>query len=649
VIGDDKVAEIRERTDIVQLIGEYVVLKRAGASFKGLCPFHSEKTPSFHVNPQRQFFHCFGCQASGDVFKFVMQLEGKTFPEALRQLANRAGIELPEVESRENDAVRRERQKRERLTAITESAAGYFIRMLSEHPHAHLARAELDKRAMQNETVATYRLGYAPHGWDGLAKHLGSRGFSLAEGEEAGLVVPRKGGDGHYDRFRHRLMFPIADVHGKIVAFSGRALELPAGDKVTGDPPAKYVNSPEGPLYKKSDLLFGLHEARVELRREGVAILCEGNFDVLAVHQAGLKHVLAPLGTAFTLAQAKLLKRYVARVIVLFDGDNAGRKATRAAAPLLREAGLLGTVVALPAGEDPDSFLRKRGADALKQLVATAPTMLDYLIDAGASEAGADPAARAQAIEQLGPVLAAVESPVEVQLYVERVAQAFQIADLAAVRQQLRRGAMAARAQERSPRAGAGRGDDRGAGPGRAGSGASESRGAEAGRGEAAPAPRREKPAELSQIPGVERDLVGCLLDQPEAFEAAVAEKIPELLTSREMEAIFRAALRLASVHGTVDASSLLAEVEKDGVGDGPARRWLEERLAIQTFDAASAKSFVETAMPLLRKQQIEREQRELMRRIQEALREGNQELAAELMKLRDALFRAGGALLSRR
>jgi DNA primase len=651
VIGDDKVAEIRERTDIVQLIGEYVVLKRAGASFKGLCPFHSEKTPSFHVNPQRQFFHCFGCQASGDVFKFVMQLEGKSFPEALRQLANRAGIELPEVESRENDAIRRERQKRERLTAITESAAGYFIRMLAEHPHAHLARAELDKRAMSPETVATYRLGYAPHGWDGLAKHLGSRGFSLAEGEEAGLVVPRKGGDGHYDRFRHRLMFPIADVHGKIVAFSGRALELPAGEKLTGDPPAKYVNSPEGPLYKKSDLLFGLHEARVELRREGVAILCEGNFDVLAVHQAGLKHVLAPLGTAFTLSQAKLLKRYVSRVVVLFDGDNAGRKATRAAAPLLREAGLLGTVVALPAGEDPDSFVRKRGGDALKQLVATAPTMLDYLIDVGASEAGADPAARAQAIEQLGPVLASVESPVEVGLYVERVAQAFQIADLGAVRQQLRRGVMAARAQERPARASGGR-DDRGGGVGRGPSGPSgppAGRAPEPARGEAAPAPRREKPADLSQIPGVERDLVGCLLDQPEAFEAAVAEKIPELLTSREMEAIFRAALRLASVHGTVDASSLLAEVEKDGVGDGPARRWLEERLAIQTFDAASAKSFVETAMPLLRKQQIEREQRELMRRIQEALREGNQELAAELMKLRDALFRAGGALLSRR
>lgn len=658
MIGDDKVADVRERTDIVQLIGEYVVLKRAGASFKGLCPFHSEKSPSFHVNPQRQFFHCFGCQASGDVFKFVMQLEGKSFPEALRQLAQRAGVELPEYEARESDAVRREKQKRERLTAITDSAAGYFVRMLEEHPLAHLAQAELEKRAMTPETVAQYRLGYAPHGWDGLAKHLGSRGFSLAEAQEAGLIVPRKAGDGHYDRFRHRLMFPISDVHGKIVAFSGRALELPPGEKLSGDPPAKYVNSPEGPLYKKSDLLFGLHEARVPLRREGVAILCEGNFDVLAVHQAGFAHVVAPLGTAFTITQAKLLKRYVARVVVLFDGDGAGRKATRAAAPLLREAGLLASVVAMPAGEDPDTFLRARGADALKQLLATAPSMLDHLIDAGASEAGADPAARAAAIEALGPVLASVQSPVEARLYVERVAQAFQIADLEAVRQQLRRGIRAARAGER-PRDVRGRqdrtGDDRDHSSAGGDSTVRDRRDGEIANGDPpggpvqASTPRLPPVADLSQIPGVERDLVGCLLDQPQAFDPAVAEKIPELLTSREMEAIFRAALRQTSVHPTVVASSLLEEVEREGVGAGPARRWLEERLAIQSFDAASAQSFLETAMPLLRKQQIEREQRELMRRIQEALREGNQELAAELMQLRDALFRAGGALQRRR
>jgi len=650
VIGDDKVAEIRERTDIVSLIGEYVALKRVGASFRGLCPFHSEKSPSFYVHPARQFFHCFGCQASGDVFKCVTHVGGRPCPGGLRSVRSRAAIVLPEVEARESDAVRREKQKRERLTAITEAAAGFYLRMLVEHPHAGIARAELDKRAMTPETVATYRLGYAPSGWDGLAKFLTSRGHSTQDAEEAGLIVPRKSGEGHYDRFRHRLMFPISDVHGKIVAFSGRALDPPPGEIVTGDPPAKYVNSPEGPLYKKSDLLFGLHEARVELRREAVAILCEGNFDVLAVHQAGMKHVVAPLGTAFTAPQAKLLKRYVGRVVMLFDGDKAGRKATRAAAPLLREASLQGFVVALPQGEDPDSFVRKRGPDALRQLVSTAPSMIDHLIDIGASEAGSDPAARSAAIEELGPVLLAVESPVERGLYVERVAQAFQIADLQAVKQTLTRGVRVARQERPRREPGAGRPGE----GGRPTEGRSGDRDHPGGLPPADDAPgslsgspraRFEKPADLSQIPGIERDLVGCLLDQPTVFDTATAENVPELLTSREMAAIFRAALRLASVQETVDASSLLVAIEEEGVGEGPARKWLEERLAIQTFDLPGAQAFLRSAMSLLRKQQIEREQRELMRRIQEALREGDQDRANELMRLRDALFRAGGAL----
>jgi DNA primase len=626
VIGDDKVAEIRERTDIAALVGEYVALKRIGASFRGLCPFHSEKSPSFYVHPARQFFHCFGCQASGDVFKFVMQLEGRTFPETLRQLADRAGIELPKEDARENEGVRREKQKRERLTAITDTAAGFYIRMLQEHPLAGIARAELEKRRMSNETIATYRLGYAPHAWDALAKHLQTHGFSPQEAEEAGMIVPRKTGDGYYDRFRHRLMFPIADVHGRIVAFSGRALELPPGEKASGDPPAKYVNSPEGPLYKKGEGLFGLHEARVELRREGVAVLCEGNFDVLAVHQAGMRHVVAPLGTAFTLNQAKLLRRYVARVVLLFDGDKAGRKATRSAYPLLREVGLPASVVALPQGEDPDSFTRGRGADALKQLVQTATPVVDYLIEAEAAEAGNDPGMRAQAIEALGPVLASVESPVERGLYVERVAQAFQVNNLESVRQQLNRGVRAARGKP-NPQANARRAEEPVAQP-------------------IAPVPtNRLRPADLNQIPGVERDLVGCFLDQPLAFGAARAEKVLTLLTSHEMEAILRAALRLSGVSGTFDAPSLLVEIEREGVGPGPARRWLEERLALQTFDAERTESFLESALPLLRRQQIEREQRELMRKIQEALREGETERASDLMKLRDELFRAAGAL----
>lgn len=629
---DEKIREVRERTDIVSLIGEYVTLKRVGSSFKGLCPFHSEKSASFHVHPARQFFHCFGCQASGDVFQFVMRIEGRSFPEALRQLADRAGVELPSFDAREDAGARREKERRERLLGIVDSAAGFFVRMLDEHPTAGLAREALEARAMRPETVSTYRLGYAPSGWDGLAKHLVSRGFSLEEAEQAGLVVPRRSGDGHYDRFRHRLMFPISDLHGKIVAFSGRALPPPPGEEPPGDPPAKYVNSPEGPLYKKSDLLFGLFEARIALRQAGVAILCEGNFDVLAMHQAGLQHVVAPLGTAFTASQARLLKRFVSRVVVLFDADGAGAKATAAAAPLLREAGLLGSVVVLPRGEDPDSFLRGQGAAALEGLLASAPPLLEHLIELAASSAGPDPAEKAAAIEGLGPLLAGVESPIEASLYVERVGQAFQIADLGAVRRQLRAGVRNARGRRRPvapPSADA----------------------VEA----AAPSASEEEVvavvgvSDISQIPGVERDLVACALDQPGAFEGQDLEKISELLTSREMEAILRAALRQANVHGTVVASSLLDSVEGEGVVGKPARSWLEERLALETFDATSARTFLDTAMPLLRKQQIEREQRELMRRIQQALREGDQERARELIQLRDALFRAGGALQRRR
>lgn len=620
MVGEDKVAEVRERTDIVALIGEHVALKRVGAQFRGLCPFHAEKTPSFYVHPARQFFHCFGCHVSGDVFAFIMRLEGRSFPEALRMLAERAGVELPESSTRQDEASKRERARRDRLIAVLDAAAGYFVRMLDEHPLSHLARAELARRQMRPETVATYRLGYAPHGWSNLAEYLVARGHRLSDAEEAGLVVPRRGGEGHYDRFRHRLMFPITDVHGAVVAFSGRALPPPPGEAPGDEPPAKYVNSPEGPLYRKGSLLFGLHEARVALRREGWALLCEGNFDVLAVHQAGFPNVVAPLGTAFTAEQARLLKRYVSRVVVLFDGDTAGRKATAAAAPLLRAAGLSASVVALPRGSDPDQFIREHGPDALRQRVASAPSMLEHLIDTSASDAGADPAARAAAIESLGPTLAAVDNDVERALLVERVAQAFQVADISAVRRALRRGMLAARrAESKRTRASVER----------------------EGKSHAAAAPRED----IGTIPAVERDVVGCFLDQPEAFDAETLEILPDLLTSREMAAILRAARRLAAVSRPVVASSLLVAVEEEGVAHGPARRWLEERLAVQIFDLPGARAFLRTAMPLLRKQQIEREQRELMRKVQQALREGDEERATELMRLRDALFRAAGAL----
>ncbi len=604
MIPEEKVAEIRERTDLYALVKEYVALKRAGTSYKGLCPFHSEKTPSFHVHPDRGFYHCFGCAASGDAITFFMRIEGHPFPEAVRILAERAGVQIEVLDAAGDRAARQARARRERLHAAMESAAGFFVKMLEEHRLSSMARAELSKRVISEDTVRRFRLGYAPFGWDELAGFLGREGYSPVDCEEVGLVVPRKSGGGHYDRFRHRLMFPISDPHGRILAFSGRALEAPPEDRNQGEPPAKYVNSPESPLYHKGEVLFGLHEARVELRRSDTAILCEGNFDVVAMAQHGFINVVAPLGTAFTAAQARLLRRYVANVVLLFDSDAAGKKAVRAAQPLLAEAGLAGRVVTLPPGEDPDSFLRAHGAEAMQRLIDGAPGVVEYLIDASAADAGADARAKADAIESLGPVLAAIDSPIEARMYVERVAQAFEIRDLAAVRQQLRRGVRTARGDRRP-----------------------------------SPEVRREPPpAAPVELPELEQRLVGAFLDQPGLHRSGCAEKVQELLTSAELRAILALTTRWVGSRG-VDASALL-----DELGRGPARTWLERRLAVQYFDdEASALRDVERVAAELSRMRAKRERKHLEREILNARRAGDEARAEELTRLLMDRFRNPG------
>lgn len=629
-LSPEKIAEIRERSDIAQIVGEHVVLKRAGHSLKGLCPFHSEKTPSFHVNPAKQMFKCFGCQVGGDVFSFLMKIDGRSFPEVARALAERAGIELPAEDPRIDADAQRERARRERLLAATDAAAGFYLRMLREHPLGHFAREAIEARQVSAEVAATYRLGYAPHGWDALARHLAQKGIAARDAEDAGLLVPRRGGDGHYDRFRHRLMFPIADVHGNVVAFSGRALPTPPGEDAPPEPPAKYVNSPEGPLYKKGELLFGLHEARVELRRSGRALLCEGNFDVVSIHQAGHKNVVAPLGTAFTLAQAKLLRRYVHEVVIIFDGDAAGKKATAAAFPLLQEVGLGAKVVALPRGEDPDSFVRARGPAAFTGRIESARPIVEHLIEAAADDAGPDPAARAAAIEALAPVMAAVRSPVEARLYLERIAAAFEVPDLRAVEAQLRRGA-------RSERGGAGRRGPAGPDPERA----------EPGEGvRAHPGPDDRASGGLPRrapAPPLEKDLVGAYLDHPALVHAIPPEEAIRLLTTGDLRAILRHSAASAYARGTIDGPSLLESVVADSSVSVGARRWLEERLAVQTFDATSAEPFVRRAMEVLERQSVERELKRLALAIRRARESGDLELADELTREHTALFRKGG------
>ncbi|HEX3595137.1 MAG TPA: DNA primase [Polyangiaceae bacterium] len=400
MLAEETIDRVRREARIVTIVGERVKLALRGRSHVGLCPFHKEKTPSFHVNEERGFYHCFGCSASGDAIKFLREMDGLSFVDAVRYIAERQGIEVLETGSEDERREHAEaRRRREELFSAGEAAAAYFEKMLHAHPLAHFAVAELKRRGLDPseqsglgaEALAAFRIGYAPHGWDGFVRHSKSGATSVRAAEAVGLVVPRKSGPGHYDRFRHRLMFAIVDLDGKIIGFSGRALVEPTADELraeglepmgtSGEPPAKYLNSPESPIYKKREAVFGLFQARQAVRREERAIVVEGNFDVVSLHARGVTNTVAPLGTAFTVEQAQQLKRYAHRVTLFFDGDGAGKRAVRAAREPCREAGLDVTVATPPEGKDPDELVREGGKEAIVRVVKASRSMLEYMID----------------------------------------------------------------------------------------------------------------------------------------------------------------------------------------------------------------------------------------------------------------------------
>jgi DNA primase len=356
---------VRKAGDIVRLVSDYVSLKPSGSRFKGLCPFHQEKTPSFHVDPQLQFFYCFGCSTGGDAFKFVMLYEKLTFPQAVEFLARKWGVPLPQS-SYSHDA-----GPAARAHELNAAAETFFRTTLRESSGAARARDYLTLRGLDPATIDGLALGYAPDAWDELRSHLLSRRFSVEEMLAAGLVIPRKDGSGHYDRFRDRIMFPIRDVTGRTVAFGGRAI---------GDAQPKYMNTPETQAYIKGDHLYGLDLARQAIRREGYAIVVEGYLDAAALIQWGFDNVVATLGTAFTAAQVRLLHRHSEKAIVSYDGDAAGSAATVRSLDLLLEEGLEVRVADLPAGLDPDDLLRRSGPDAYRDLLTGAPAYLEFLI-----------------------------------------------------------------------------------------------------------------------------------------------------------------------------------------------------------------------------------------------------------------------------
>lgn len=431
MIGQETIDRVRAQTSIAKLIGESVKLERRGRSHIGLCPFHKEKSPSFHVSEERGFYHCFGCAQSGDVFKFCQEAMGLSFVESIRYLAERAGIEIVETE-REAPEERERKRKRQELLEVSAEAAKYFEKELRIHPLARYAREELARRQLDldgpeatQKALQSFRIGYAPYGWEGLAQHLRSAGFNLHSAESVGLVQERRQGPGYYDRFRHRLMFAVLDLQGAIVGFSGRALTDPSADELSrlglpplpvakpGDNVAKYINSPESLIYRKRDVVFGLYQARQGIRRTENCVLVEGNFDVMSLHARGHDNAVAPLGTAFTAEQARQIRRFTPRVTLLFDGDSAGIRAAQASRETCNEVELEARVAELPAGMDPDDFSRERGAEALTRLIGSARGMIEYLIDCALDTGFAlnDARARAEKVKQVVELLSSEKDP----------------------------------------------------------------------------------------------------------------------------------------------------------------------------------------------------------------------------------------------
>lgn len=369
-ISDDKREQIRDASDIVDVIGSYFPLKRSGGDFSALCPFHKEKTPSFHVNPSRQSFHCFGCNTGGDVFKFVMLYENLNFPEAMKRLADRAGIVLEFSVSPEQQ---KSRQTKDVLRNIHEQVAKRWQNALATEAAGQVARDYLAKRGISQEAVEVFRIGYAPDAWDDTVNWAKAQKFDLAEVAEGGLIVHKEGTDRYYDRFRGRLIFPICDEQGRVIGFSGRIL---ADDAKA----AKYVNSPETPLFTKGKVIFGLDKAKRPMLDAKTAIVCEGQLDMIACFVSGVKNVVAPQGTAFTSDQARILKRYAEEVVLCFDSDAAGQKAAIRSLDHLLPAGFSIRVATVPSPHDPDSFIKENGPEAFQALIDQAEGFFDFYL-----------------------------------------------------------------------------------------------------------------------------------------------------------------------------------------------------------------------------------------------------------------------------
>ena len=426
-IPEDKIFEIKNAADIVEIVSEVVHLKKAGKNFVGLCPFHTEKTPSFTVSPEKQIFYCFGCGAGGNIFSFLMKNEGLAFPEAARALARRYGIEIP---SRSLTPEQKKRMtERESLLEINRKAMDFFRHALRNAISGKEAMAYLERRGLSSDLIDRFNVGYAPKGWDHLLNFFSKKGVPLARVERAGLILPKKDGRGYYDRFRDRIVFPIFDVNQAVIGFGGRVMDetLP-----------KYLNSPDTPVYNKSRSLYGLHISKDKCRQTRAVYIVEGYMDLLTLHQNGIENAVATLGTALTADHVRMLSRYVPSMILVYDSDEAGiRSALRcidifwkehvdfSRGDVFREEKADTHILVLPDGHDPDSYLREKGPTAFEKAASRAPGIISFLIEQSIRIHGLSTEGKIRVVTDLKHPLAAINDNVARTLYIKQLAERY--------------------------------------------------------------------------------------------------------------------------------------------------------------------------------------------------------------------------------
>jgi DNA primase len=580
-IPEDRIEEIRNRIDIVDLISEYITLKKAGRNHIGSCPFHKEKTPSFTVNAEKQIYHCFGCGEGGNAFSFLMKINNMTFPEAVRHLAGKLGIPLPSREF--NPEEKSHQDLREGLLRVNQIAAIHYAKTLRTSAGA-AGRGYLDKRKIKPEIIETFRLGYAPEGWRNLRDHLQRENVPLKLAEQAGLLVSRKDGD-YYDRFRGRLMFPIEDINGNVIAFGGR---------VIGEGEPKYLNSPESSVYVKGRNLYGLARAKSAIRRDETLIIVEGYFDLLALWNNGIPNVAATLGTALTREHVDSIKRYTGAVAITFDTDAGGKAALERSMSLFLERGLRAKAVVLPDGKDPDEFVSKHGKEAFLREIDRARALVDYYIDEVIGH-GKNIDERRGALKGAIPFIACISDAAERDQFIKRISERLGV-DEELVRRDVSH-------QQQQP----------------------------TGRKEGASPPLRRAAAEIDLV---EFALVQIMMENPSRIHEVVQGNVLDFFMSDAMKGL---AETVAASHREGKSSSLA------GVIDRIENRAVREKLLELTVSATSPDSIIserlfEDTVRRIKERWYKERQRDLRVRLLRAQEAGDQELFNRLLDEKERL-----------